>query len=122
MIAAPMPIGAYIITSPTIRNTTSATLSKNPSMTTRRSAVTRVSAMANRIANTTTCRTSLLAAASTMLCGTMCSSTAPTEVWCAAKSVPVVADAWDNDTPVPGCSRFPARSPTTSANVVTASK
>ena len=70
----------------------------------------------------TICSTSFFDAASKKLCGTVCSSTPLRVVLVAANCEPSFADAAPRSTPCPGFTRLTARSPTTNANVVTASK
>ena len=76
-IAAPMPIGAYRMTIPTNLYITSASPSQNPSIASLGFPRTCVSAIAKRVAQKTTCSTSLSAAASKKLRGTTCSRKPP---------------------------------------------
>ena len=73
--AAPMPMGANFITMPVNLNIISASDSQKPSIASLERPLTCDSATAKRIEKKTIWRTSLLAAASKKLCGTVCSST-----------------------------------------------
>src|SRR5690349_3926838 len=123
-MAAPMPNGANDITMPTNLNITSPRLSANPRITFFGPAGVRASATAKMMDQNTTCSTSFLAAASTKLDGTMCSSTPPNVTVRCDASVTVADTCADvsRPTPSPGRTRLTAIRPTASANVVTTSK
>ena len=80
------------------------------------------SATAKMMAKKTIWSTSFAAAASKKLCGTVCSTTPVNVVCFCANSAPASAVAAARFTPTPGFTMFTARSPTTSASVVTISK
>ena len=71
--------------------------------------------------NTTTCRTSFLAALSKKLLGAMCSIISCVDWVLAANSFPLSAEG-GSTTPTPGLVKFTAASPMNSASVVTTSK
>ena len=120
-IAAPMPIGAYRMTMPTNLNITSASPSQNPSIASLGLPRTWVSAMAKRMAQKTTCSTSLSAAASKKLWGTMCSRKPPKVVG-AALGMPAFGSGAGRITPTPGRVMLTAMSPMASATVVISQK
>ncbi len=122
-IAAPMPMGANAITSPVNLNITWDKPSQNESIVLLAvPAGTCDSATAKMIAKNTICSTSLFAAASKKLCGTVCSMTL-LNVACVVESPAVwAAFAPPRSTPTPGFTTFTTMSPTASASVVTISK
>ena len=122
-IAAPIPIGAYAITMPTNLNITSLSDCSQSSMIFLDGPSTRASATAKMIAKKTICSTSLLAAASKKLCGTVCSSTdAKVGVLAANALNSSLPPADVSCTPTPGFTQFTAIRPIASAAVVTISK
>ena len=109
-MAAPMPIGANRITIATNLNITSMSPSQKPSMASLGLPFTLVSAMANSVAQKTTWSTSLLAAASKKLRGTMCSRN-PLKVVGAAAGMGALGSGGGRTTPTPGRVRLTAIEP-----------
>ena len=115
-------MGANAITMPTNLNITSESDPQKSSITCFALPFTRDSPTANRMAKNTICSTSLCAAASKKLCGTMCSITPVNVTFVCANSVPFVAVSAARFTPTPGLTRFTAIRPIARAAVVTSSK
>ncbi len=113
-MAAPMPMGAYFMMIVTSLNVTSAIPSVRPSIISFGLPVTWVRAMPNSVAQKTTCRTSLFAAASKKLWGTMWFMK-PAKVVGAACGMAVFGSGGGRMTPTPGRLRLPAVSPMASA-------
>ena len=109
------------MTIPTNLNITSISASQTPSITSFGRPRTWVSAMANRVAQKTTCSTSLPAAASKKLWGTTCSRK-PAKVVGAALGMTALGSRVGRITPMPGRVRLTAMSPTASATVVISQK
>ncbi len=120
-MAAPMPIGANRMTIPTNLNITSASPSANPSIASLGRPRTWVSAIAKSAAQNTTWSTSLSAAASKKLLGTICSRNPPKVVG-AGVGMAALGSGAGRITPTPGRVRLTAMRPMASATVVISQK